>query len=351
MRESTMDKESKKRFIYGAGKFGNLLFLSLIDMGLEIDYFVQSEEPEIKELNGTPVISFETMINMKTNKIVFIAINNQKVINEIGKNIMSKDKESIIYDCSSFINDNLLKRKKYILSSSGEKHCILCGNDVNEFLPAGIEEDIFKQHHIIGGGYRNNCICPCCGSGDRNRWLYYVIKNKTNISNMYGRILHFAPEREIVKYIKENPNIDYYTGDIKPGRAMHVTDITDIQYKDDTFDYVICNHVMEHIPDEEKAVYEIKRVLKQSGKWIFSFPICTDMKTYEDKSITLPDERLKAYGQKDHVRLYGYDFAERFEKFGLRLQIYTPQNELDNMQIDKLGFIKDDIIIIAEKQC
>ncbi len=131
---------------------------------------------------------------------------------------------------------------------------------------------------------------------------------------------------------------------------MHITDITNIQYKDETFDYVICNHIMEHISDEEKAVYEIKRVLKQDGKWIFSFPICMDMKTYEDKSIVLPHERLKAYGQEDHVRLYGYDFAERFEKFGLRLQIYTPQNEMDDFEIDKLGFIKDDVMIIADKR-
>lgn len=201
----------------------------------------------------------------------------------------------------------------------------------------------------LGGGYRANCICPCCGAGDRERWLYYVIKNKTDISKMSGRILHFAPEKAIVEYIKENPKIDYYTGDIIAGKALHITDITDLQYKDETFDYVICNHVMEHISDEEKAVYEIERVLKQSGKWIFSFPICTDMKTYEDKSIVLPEERLKAYGQKDHVRLYGYDYVERFKKYGLSLRIFTPQNEMNDLQIEKLGFIKDDVIIIAEK--
>jgi len=87
------------------------------------------------------------------------------------------------------------------LSSPGEKHCILYGNNVNKFLSAWIEEDIYKQHHIIGGGYRNNCVCPFCGSDDRECWLYYVIKNRTSISKKHGRILHFAPEREIVKYI------------------------------------------------------------------------------------------------------------------------------------------------------
>lgn len=176
------------------------------------------------------------------------------------------------------------------------------------------------------------------------------MQKKLNVFTASGKILHFAPEPSIQKVIRQNKQIDYYTGDIRPGRAMYVIDITDIQYKDNTFDYIISNHIMEHIPDEGKAVSEIKRVLKPNGKWILSFPICTDMKTYEDKTITSPEQRLEKYGQKDHVRLYGYDFAERYEGYGLELQIYSPEKELDNDQINKFGFIKDDIIIVATKK-
>lgn len=142
--------QKKKIFIYGAGKYGNLMFRCLIDMGLEVDSFVQSDEPKIKEINGMPVISFNTMIGMETDKIIFIAIDNHKVVREIENRIINKDKRSIIYDCRNFINDNLFKKK--ICNLSGEKYCILCGNHVNEFLPAGIDEKNFKQHHIIGGG-------------------------------------------------------------------------------------------------------------------------------------------------------------------------------------------------------
>lgn len=130
---------------------------------------------------------------------------------------------------------------------------------------------------------------------------------------------------------------------------MHVTDITDIQYREGTFDYVISNHVLEHIVDEVNTVNEIKRVLKTNGKWIFSFPICTDMTTYEDSTIVSYEARLKAYGQGDHVRLYGNDYKTRFENYGFVLQIYSPEKELDTIDIQKNGFIKDDVVIVATK--
>lgn len=344
--------KSFTKFIYGAGKYGKLFFQWLLDMGIEIDYFVQTDEPNNREINNVPVISLKNFIEIDRdeNKIVFIAINNDKVIKEIEKKILSvTHSDSIrIYNCRNFINDNLLKKNNVI--TSGLKQCIICGSNIDQFLPGGIEEEIYKRHHIIGGGYRENCKCPYCGASDRHRWLYYVLQKKLDISRVSGRVLHLAPESLIQKYIEQNEKIDYYTGDIVPRKAMHVTDITDMQYKDNTFDYVICNHVMEHIADEEKAVSEIKRVLKPTGKWIFSFPICTDMKTYEDKAIISPEQRLKEYGQEDHVRLYGFDFAERYEKYGLKLHIYSPKNEMDDAQIDQFGFIKDDIIIIANKR-
>lgn len=132
---------------------------------------------------------------------------------------------------------------------------------------------------------------------------------------------------------------------------MHITDITNIQYKDEFFDYVICNHVMEHILDEEKAVQEIKRVLKDNGRWVFSIPICTDYeKTFEDDSITTAEERWEKYCQGDHVRLYGMDFKQRFVQYGLRLEIFSPCNELTKKEIETNGFINDDIMIVARKK-
>jgi len=329
-----------KKFIYGAGKYGKLLLQYMEKLNEKIDYFVQTEETVVTEVEGVPIISYEKMVRFEGEKIVFIAIKSPKTAKEIEQNIYSAGNGNIsVYQYGSFITENLL----------GNKYCIVCGNRPDEFLPSGIEEDLFKQHHVIGGGYRENCTCPCCGAGDRERWLYYVLKNKIKIFGKAGRILHFAPEKAIQDYMKQNENLDYYTGDIVPGWAMHIVDITDIPFKENSFDYIISNHVMEHITDERKAVSEVKRVLKSEGKWIFSFPICTDMETYENDAIVSLEDRLKEYGQEDHVRLYGCDYKERFENYGFKLEIFSPEKEMGERDILKYGFIKDDVIIIATK--
>ncbi len=338
-----------QNFIYGAGRFGKLLLQCLTEWGKRIDYFVETQEPAIAKIDEIPVISFERMIKMHGRKIIFIAIQNDKTAREIQKKIYTVDVSNCTaYLCGSFINENLRIKKGMHLE--GKRHCLICENNLNEFLPAGIQEGIFNRLHIIGGGYRKNCLCPYCKAVDRGRWLYYVLKNKTDISEMSGRILHFAPESGISEYIKQNTKIDYYTGDIAPGRTMHVTDITDIQYRDNTFDYVISNHILEHILDEKKAASEIKRVLKPNGRWIFSFPICTDKKTYEDTEVVTEEDRLREYGQKDHVRLYGNDYVERFEDYGWNISVFSPQKELTSVEIDRFGFIEDDVIMIATKK-
>lgn len=338
-------------YIYGTGKFGNCLFGIFKEMGVKVDYFVQTETPIKKNVENIPLISYRDMKKIEGNKNIFIAINDCRTVNMIKKKIneLGCKNKILVYDCRNFVNDNVWHNASREALVSGEKHCIICGSDLKEFLPGGIKHDIFKKHHIIGGGYRNNYLCPCCDSSDRERWLCYILKTKTDIESMQGRILHFAPEKNVQELICKNPAIDYYTGDIRAGVAMHVTDITDIQYADDVFDYVISNHVMEHILDEGKAVSEIKRIMKKNGKWIFSFPICTDMKTLEDDNVAMPEERLNTYGQEDHVRLYGIDYKERFEKYGLKIQVFSPEVEFNKADIDKFGFIKDDVIMIAQK--
>lgn len=335
--------------IYGAGLYGKILsrYINKI-FGGGVDYFVQTQEPPSVFIDEIPVISLKALADIKADKHIFIAMNNTRTIRQIEEEIYDKcsaDNIIQIYNCRNFINDNLLAR--HITDTSGLRYCTACGNKVEEFLPFGIDGEIFLRYHIIGGGYRKNGKCPYCGAIDRTRWLYYVLDKHTDISAISGRVLHFAPEGTIEAYIRKNAGIDYYSGDIVPGKAMHVIDITDIPYKDGLFDYVISSHILEHIEDEARAVSEIKRVLKKDGKWIFSFPICAEIETYEDREIDSPEKRLISYGQEDHVRLYGNDFVERFGKYGLKLEVYSPQDELNDEQIDKYGFIRDDIIIVA----
>ncbi len=230
-----------------------------------------------------------------------------------------------------------------------DKCCIMCGHRVGKFLPRGINEGIFTRHHIIGGGLRNNCACPYCGHNDRERWQYYVLKHYSGILEAGEcSVLHFAAEESNSKLIRQNKKCRYITADIEQGRCDISADMTNLHmFTDNTFDFIIANHVLEHIPDEVKAISELQRVLKRNGKIILSFPVCTDMKTYEDSSITSSEERLKAFGQGDHVRLYGTDYKERLESYGLNVKIYSPQYELIDEEITRYGFIPDDVSIFC----
>lgn len=342
-----MENRTIVKCIYGAGKYGKKLLDYFRSTGSEIDFFVQTDQPAERIVSGLMVKSIQEIEDENKNYIFYIALADKEVVEEIKGAISKLSLKNVkVYECGKFIEENLPYTGT---APEGTKECIICGNTKVQFYPAGIKEEFFNKYHIIGGGYRQDAICPCCDSIDRERWLFYVLTNILKITENAGRILHFAPEKNISLILSKNTMIDYYTGDIKSGAAMHVTDITDIQYKDGIFDYVISSHVMEHIIDEEKAVSEIMRVLKPTGKWIFSFPICMEFKTYEDASIVTEEQRLKAYGQKDHVRLYGNDFKERFEKYGLKLQIYRPKDELSMELIKKWGLIEDDIIICAGK--
>lgn len=140
----------------------------------------------------------------------------------------------------------------------------------------------------------------------------------------------------------------YITGDINSAVADKIVDVTNICYPDHVFDYVIINHVLEHIPDEKKAMKEIKRVLKVNGKCIFSMPICEDEDTYESEDAFTEEERLREYGQKDHVRLYGRDVKERIGQYGYHITEYKASELLTEKEICDMRVIKEDRVFIAK---
>ena len=240
----------------------------------------------------------------------------------------------------------------WAILSGREKYCIVCGHRVAKFAPlTTTHSDIFRKYHIIGGWLSDNCICPHCGIWDRMRWQYYVLKNHSGILSGECSVLHFAAEKSNSALIRQNKQCRYITADIQPGHGDVVADITNMPvFADGTFDYIIANHILEHIPDEAKAISELKRVLKDDGIIILSFPICTDKPTYEDPSITTEAGRWEAFGQGDHVRLYGTDYKERLEKYGLEVAVYSPEKELTDAEITYYGFIPDDVSIFCRKR-
>lgn len=227
--------------------------------------------------------------------------------------------------------------------------CNICNRDVFFIESAGKDSSFTRKNIVIDLGKRRHAVCPYCGSYDRFRWLWYLIEKKKIIQES-DSVLHFAPELGIDKVIRLYCK-NYVSGDISVGRADEIIDITDIQYKDETFDVVLACQILEHIPDEARAIREIKRVIKKNGKLIISVPIAINLEhMYEDCKTKTNKERLAKFGQEDHVRIYGKDFKTHFEKFGLNVTVYTPRELLEKEEIKKMGLIENDIIMVCTRE-
>lgn len=228
-------------------------------------------------------------------------------------------------------------------------YCNICRNSLRLMYGHGHESPIFDLKRIIGGGVRKFAVCPLCYSLDRSRWVWYILENEIEIFQKRSSILHFAPEKGIEERIKKTDYFEYITADIQEGKADQVIDITNISFPDQTFDYIICNHVLEHIKDESKALSELKRCIKEDGRVIFSVPICWEQKTIEDDNVATSEQRLLEYGQSDHVRLYGNDLQIRLEKHGFKVKKMRVDEKLSKEEIERLSLIPEDTIWILTK--
>lgn len=182
--------------------------------------------------------------------------------------------------------------------------CPICGKRFRKFLPYGY------------GVAADNRLCPNCLSLERHRLLWLFLKDKTDFFAAPLRVLHFAPEQPFQKRFRTLNNLDYITADLdSPIADLHL-DVTAIDQPSEAFDVVICNHVLEHVSDVNKAFSEIKRILKPGGWAILLVPINPDVDTFEDPSVTDPKERERLFGQYDHVRQFGRDYAEVLRNAG-----------------------------------
>ena len=204
------------------------------------------------------------------------------------------------------------------------RYCPVCKSWVRVFHPYGVVK-------------RNDASCPICKGLERHRFLWYFLKEKTNLfAKSPKNMLHFAPEPAFVRKFQEIPGLDYITADLYDPKAMVKMDISKIEYPDESFDWFYCSHVLEHIPDDAKAISEIYRVLKKNGQAIIMVPIMVE-KTFEDPSVTDPAERERLFGQHDHVRLYGPDIKDRLIAGGFDVTDLHTTDLLNERQIEKMG--------------
>lgn len=251
--------------------------------------------------------------------------------------------------CVWGIAENKIKTIAEIMEMINDAYCILCNNHVGVWHYIGMDYNIFHYRKIIGASKRRGG-CPICGSSDRERYVYYIIKTYTDLFRREHSVLHFAPERMLSEKIREHCKDKYISADISRGKADVMADITNLKFENEQFEYIICNHVMEHVKEEGKAFWEMKRCLAPKGFLILTVPLCWDQKTYENNKINTGEKRIEYYGQEDHVRLYGKDIVERVETFGFDVTIYISNEVVNNEIIKRFGFINKDAVLLCQKR-
>ena len=164
------------------------------------------------------------------------------------------------------------------------------------------------------------------------------------------KVLHIAPEQCFLDLFKKQKNLEYITSDLESPIADVKADICDLPFKENEFDVVFCNHVLEHIPDDTKAMQELYRVMKKGGFGVFQIPqdLSRDV-TFEDNSITDKDERAKIFGQYDHVRVYGKDYFNKLRSVGFKVDEVDYTKKIDAKQIERFCLMKGEILPICYK--
>ncbi len=233
---------------------------------------------------------------------------------------------------------NFATRMLSVLYLGKNVSCPICGNSYRKFMPYGRIQA------------RSNALCPNCLSLERHRLIWCYLKEKTPFFSKKYRVLHIAPEFCFIKRFDRMENLEYITADLESPLAKVKMDVQNIPFQNNYFDVILCNHIMEHVEDDLKAMGELYRILKPEGWGIIQSPINPGRKeTYEDKNITSEKEREKHGGQQDHVREYGLDYPERLKKAGFKVKTDNFVKEIDRDIAKKYSLPAEEVIYFVSK--
>ena len=223
------------------------------------------------------------------------------------------------------------------------KQCPLCGCQRRKFLPYGYVTS------------RENALCPNCLSLERHRLLWLWLLRESDIGRgamALPKMLHIAPEVALMRKFRKmyaNDAERYVTADLESPLADIHFDVQQIPLADEYFDCVICNHIMEHVEDDGKALGEIYRIMRRGGWGVILSPVELEReKTFEDDTITDRAERTRIFGQYDHRRIYGRDYAERLRAAGFEVYDIDYKNELSKAEQQLYALPADHLYIVCK---
>lgn len=212
------------------------------------------------------------------------------------------------------------------------------GKSFRTFLPYGY------------GHQRNNVLSPSTLSLERHRLLWLYLQNETDFFTKELKVLHFAPEQAFYKRFRKQKNLQYTTTDLESPLADVKADICNLPFEDNSFDFILCNHVLEHIPDDKKAMQELYRILKPGGIGIFQIPQDLNREfTFEDNSIVDKAERARIFGQYDHVRVYGRDYFDKLRAIGFKVDEVDYTKNMSANLVEKYCLAPGEIIPVCYK--
>ncbi|RXG15860.1 methyltransferase family protein [Leeuwenhoekiella aestuarii] len=212
------------------------------------------------------------------------------------------------------------------------------GKTFRKFLPYGY------------GSPRENVLSPSTLSLERHRLLWLFLKKETDFFSAPAKVLHFAPEQAFYKRFRNLKNLNYTTTDLFSPLADVKADICNLPFDDNTYGVILCNHVLEHIPDDTRAMQELYRVLKPGGMAILQIPQeMSRATTFADDTIKDPKERAAIFGQYDHVRVYGRDYFDKLRSIGFKVKEVDYTKKLSASEIDRYRLAKDEILPVCYK--